>query len=139
MYFSIKFFTIYIWRNQCCYFLECDINLVLLHCKSLVLKYITKVGSVAVLIFKQKKTHISEDGLPKWPSWPLTNVGDVRNTGSIPVSWRSLGEGHDNPLQYCCLENPVDRGTWQAAVDRVAKSWTRLRWLSMHILILEGT
>ena len=44
------------------------------------------------------------------------------------------GEGNDNPLQYSCLENPMDRGTWQATVYRVTESWTRLKRLSMHTL-----
>ena len=39
----------------------------------------------------------------------------------------STGEGNGNPLQYSCLENPVDRGAWWAAVHRVAQSWTRLK------------
>ena len=50
-----------------------------------------------------------------------TNAGDV---GSIPGSGRSLGAGNYNPFQYSCLENPMDRGAWQAVVYRVAKSWT---------------
>ena len=45
------------------------------------------------------------------------------------------GEGNSNPLQYSCLENPVDRGAWWAAVHRVAQSWTRLKRLSMHACI----
>ena len=40
---------------------------------------------------------------------------------------RPLGEGNGNPLQYSCLENPVDRGAWWAAVHRVAQSWTQLK------------
>ena len=43
------------------------------------------------------------------------NVGDVRDVSLIPESGRSLGGGHDNPLQYSCLENPMARGAWQAA------------------------
>ena len=43
-------------------------------------------------------------------------AGDIRDMGSIPVLGRSLGGGHDNPLQYSCLENPIDRGAWQATV-----------------------
>ena len=43
-------------------------------------------------------------------------VGDVRDVGSIPGSGRSPGEGNSNPLQYSCLENPMDRGSWQATV-----------------------
>ena len=58
---------------------------------------------------------------------PLANAGDIRDVGSIPGSGRSPGEGHGNPLQYSCLENPMDRGAWQAIVHRVAKSWTRLK------------
>ena len=46
--------------------------------------------------------------------------------GSIPGSGRSPGEGNGNPLQYSCLENPMDRGAWWATVHGVAKSWTRL-------------
>ena len=48
---------------------------------------------------------------------------------------RSLGGEHDNPLQYSCLENRMDRGTWWAAVHRVAKSQTQLKWLSSHMRI----
>ena len=55
---------------------------------------------------------------------PPANAGDIRDMGLIPGSGRSPGEGHDNPLQYSCLENPMDRGAWWAAVPRVAKSWT---------------
>ena len=46
--------------------------------------------------------------------------------GSIPVLGRSPGEGNGNPLQYSCLENPMDGGVWQAIVHGFAKSWTRL-------------
>ena len=52
-----------------------------------------------------------------------SSAGDL---GSIPGSGRSPGEGNGNPLQYSCLENPVDRGAWWATVHGVAKSWTRL-------------
>ena len=49
------------------------------------------------------------------------NAGD---RGSIPGSGRSTEEGHGNALQYSCLENPMDRGAWQAIVHRAAKSQT---------------
>ena len=49
------------------------------------------------------------------------NAGDQ---GSIPGSGRSPGEGNGNPLQYSCLENPMDGGAWWATVHGVAKSWT---------------
>ena len=55
------------------------------------------------------------------------NAGDVRDAGLIPGSGRSPGEGHGNPLQYSCLEDPMDRGAWQAIVHRVTKSWTQLK------------
>ena len=51
-----------------------------------------------------------------------SNAGDVRDTGSVPGLERSPGGGHDNPLQYSCLENPMARGAWQATVHRVTKS-----------------
>ena len=51
------------------------------------------------------------------------NAGDL---GSIPGLGRSPGEGNSNPLQYSCLENPMDRGVWWAIVHGVAKSWTQL-------------
>ena len=49
------------------------------------------------------------------------NAGDA---GSIPASGRSFGGGNGNPLQYSCLESPMDRGVWQTTVHVVAKSWT---------------
>ena len=55
---------------------------------------------------------------------------DVRHMGSIPGSGRSPGEGHGNPLQYSCLENPMDRGAWRATIHRVTKSQTQLKRLS---------
>ena len=51
------------------------------------------------------------------------NAGDQ---DSIPESGRCPGEGNGNPLQYSCLENPMNRGAWQATVHGVAKSQTRL-------------
>ena len=57
-------------------------------------------------------------------------AGDL---GSIPGSGRSPGEGNGNPLQYSCLENPMDGGAWWATVHRVAKSRTRLSdYTSLH-------
>ena len=54
------------------------------------------------------------------------NAGDTRDACSIPRLGRFPGEGHGNPHQYSCLDNPMDRGAWQATVHRVAKSRTRL-------------
>ena len=50
---------------------------------------------------------------------PPANAGDIRDTGSIPGSGRSLGEGNGNPLQYSCLGNSVDRGAWWVTVHGV--------------------
>ena len=57
----------------------------------------------------------------QWPSKESTcNAGDL---GLIPGLGRYPGGGYDNPLQYSCLENPMDRGAWQVSVHRVTKSW----------------
>ena len=50
------------------------------------------------------------------------NTGNTGDTSSIPGLGRSIGEEHGNPLQYSCLENSMDGGTWWATVHRVAKS-----------------
>ena len=63
---------------------------------------------------------------------PPANAGDIRDTGSIPGSGRSSGEGYGNLLQYSCLENPMDRGAWGTTVHRVTQSQTRLKRLSMR-------
>ena len=55
---------------------------------------------------------------------PLTNAGDVKDSGPIPGSGRSPGGGHGNLLQYSCLENPVDREAWWTTVHRVTESQT---------------
>ena len=61
-----------------------------------------------------------------------TNAGDLRDMSSIPGSGRYPGEGHDNILQYSCLENLMDRGALWATVLGVTKIWTGLKQLSMH-------
>ena len=60
---------------------------------------------------------------------PLANAGDIRDSGLIP------GGGNSNPLQYSCLENPMDRGAWWATLHRAAKSQTWLKWLSTYACI----
>ena len=54
------------------------------------------------------------------------NPGDAGEAGSIPGSGRSPGGGNGHPLQHSCLENPMDRGAWWAAVHRVAQNQTQL-------------
>ena len=68
---------------------------------------------------------------------PPAKSGDIRDASLIPGSRRSPGGGHRNPLQYCCLENPMDREAWQATVHGVVKSWTGLKRLSTHVACVE--
>ena len=63
----------------------------------------------------------------------------VWDLGLIPGSGRSPGEGHGNPLQYSCLENPRDRGAWRATVPGVTKSRTRLSAWHFHFSLLLST
>ena len=61
--------------------------------------------------------------LPQWLTGKESacNAGATGDLGLIPGSGRSLGGGHGNPLQYSCLENPMDRGAWWAIVHKVTK------------------
>ena len=63
---------------------------------------------------------------------PPVDAGDIRDAGSVPGLGRSPGERNGNPLQYSCLEKPMDRGDWKATVHRVAKSRTQLKRVSTH-------
>ena len=65
------------------------------------------------------------------------NAGDVRDLGSIHGSGRSPGGGHGNPLQYSYLDNPMDRGAWQATIHRVTKTRTWLKQPSTHTWTYE--
>ena len=62
---------------------------------------------------------------------PSANTRDIRDVGSIPGLGRSPEEGHGNPLQYSHLENPMNRGAWQAMVHRVTNQ-TWQKWLNTH-------
>ena len=66
---------------------------------------------------------------------PSDNAGDLRDAGSILGLRRSPGGGHANPLQYSCLENPMDRGAWLATIHRVTKSQTGLKQLSTQHIV----
>ena len=70
-------------------------------------------------IFFQVKRHFPGDRKE-----PPTSAGDLRDASSILGSGRSPGGGHGEPLQYSCLENPMNREVWWVTVHRVAKSWT---------------
>ena len=63
---------------------------------------------------------------------PPASAGDVRDVALFPGLGRSPVEGHGNPFQYSCLENPMDRGAWWAMVHRVAKSWILLKLLGIQ-------
>ena len=63
---------------------------------------------------------------------PICQCRRLRDGSSIPGSGRSPGAGHGNSLQYFCLKKSHDRGAWWATVCGVAKSQTRLKWLSRH-------
>ena len=87
-----------------------------------------KVGGVSCLDWKTEKGDICFE-LKRNGSVvknPPADAGDTQDVGSIPGSGRSPGEGNDNPLQYSCLGNSMDRGAWRATVHGVIKSWTRL-------------
>ena len=66
------------------------------------------------------------------------NARDTGDLGVIPGLGRSTGEEHGNPLQYSCLENPTDRGTWRAIVRGVAKSQTRMSNEHVHFSYAQG-
>ena len=67
------------------------------------------------------------------------NAEAIRDPGLIPGSGRSPGEGNDNPLQYSCLENSMDRGAWRATVHGVTKGRTRLKQPSMHSCTFQAS
>ena len=67
---------------------------------------------------------------------PPANAENVRALGLIPGLGRSPEGGHGNPLQYSCLENPMDRGACWCIVHGIKKSWTGLKQLSTHAVIV---
>ena len=79
------------------------------------------VSVTLVLAYAQYKTDFSNGSEGKESACTAGDTGDM---DSILGSGRSPGEGNDNPLQYSCLENPIDRGAWWAIVHEVAKSRT---------------
>ena len=77
-------------------------------------------------MLERNRGRCSREGLPQWSSGKESpaNAGDQGDAGSIPVSGRSPGGGHGNPLQYSCLGNSMDRGALRATVHRITKSQT---------------
>ena len=82
-----------------------------------------------LLFFKVSKINTIFLGSTLFQRFPSGSEGkesacNVRDPGLILESGRSLEEGNGNPLQYSCLENPIDRGAWWAIVHSVTKRWT---------------
>ena len=67
------------------------------------------------------------------------SVTDMKNTGSTSGSGRSPGKGNGNPLQYFCLENPMDRGVWQVTVHGVPRSQTSLKCIASHMQYINSS
>ena len=65
------------------------------------------------------------------------NAEDVRDAGSIPESGRSPGGGHGNPLQYSCLENPMDSRDFWAVVHSVTQNWIHTEQISQFMLKIQ--
>ena len=87
--------------------------------------YLTILITIIVYLFCRLEYSMGFPGsliVKKLPA----NAGDTRDAGLILGSARSPGGGTGNPLQYSCLEDSMDRGTWQATVHGVTESWTQL-------------
>ena len=81
----------------------------------LLLFQLTNIASYTV-IYRASQVALMVKNLPAY-------AGDIRDVGWVPWSGRSPRGGHDNPLQYSCLENPMNRGAWWTVAHRVTKSW----------------
>ena len=87
-------------------------------------------GRIQSIGSQKSQTRLSSSSrLPWWLS-SKESACNAENLSLVPGLGRSPGGGHGNPLQYSCLENPMDRGAWQAVVHWVSQSWTQLKQLS---------
>ena len=83
-----------------------------------------KVSTLFFKVFFTRLQYSVDIGLPQWLSGkePAYQCRKHKRHSSVPGLGRSLGRGHGNPLQYSCLENPMDRRAWRATIHGVAES-----------------
>ena len=105
-----------------------------LFCVDFVLSRISPSFSVTSLAAPAESKYSIPRGFPGGAGGkePTANAEDTRDVGLNPESARSPGKGNHYPIQYSCLENPMDRGAWWATVHGVAKSWTQPRQQHAH-------
>ena len=94
----------------------------------MVSKICSTLGLLAILDLYDHENYIRHGLKKQFPgcSDSKESACNVEDSGSIPGSGSTVGEGNGYPLQYSCLKNSKDRGAWQATVHGVAKSWTQL-------------
>ena len=93
--------------------------------------FLFKIGGMNVIFSNELTVNINDLSVSYWASQVAlvvkslpANAGPIRDMGLIPDLGRFRGGGHGHPLQYSCLENPINRGGWQATVYRVARNQT---------------
>ena len=111
---------------------------VCVHYKSNVIKFICQSHHCEFYNMVKASSN-SEKELPQWLSGKESacNAGNADDTGSVPGLGRTPGGGNGNPVQYSCLENPMDRGAWWATVHSVAKSQTHFNIRVRCVLVQE--
>jgi len=95
-------------------------------CEAVSVTVIITLSNQETFFFPHLFYQVARVCFPGGPSGkePACQCRYARDTASVPGSGRSLRKGNDISLQYSCLENPMDRGAWQATVRGVAKTWT---------------
>ena len=94
--------------------------------------FILLIGSLQIILLQSPCEIIRASQVAPVVKNLPAKARDIRDMGLIPELGISPGRGHGNTFQNSCLENPMDRGDWQATVHGVTKSWTRLKQLSTH-------
>ena len=108
--FQFQYFhiIIYIYNYKCIIIIDCNYN-----------NTHNIIYNIYIHIYASQVTVVVKN--------PPANVGDLRDMSSVPGLGRSPGEGYGNPVQYSCLENPIDRRVWRATFHRVTQSLTLLK------------